>query len=523
MSVPGRDAGAKMAGLLIRGARLLTIDEEPTTFAEGDVLIEGGKIVALGPQIAAPPGAQVLEGRGRLAIPGLINAHMHSDETLFRGMLDNMPLEVWMLYSLPPLGYGPLPPRLIYLRTLLGAVEALRSGTTAIQDDVSEAPYATLQGSEAVLTAYVDAGIRATVACNMTDKSYHEKIPYLADLLPDWAMEQLRTTPPQPASDLISLAETLLRTWHGREGRIQIALSASAPQRCTPSFLLALDDLSRRWRTPLLTHVLETKVQVTTGREFYGKTVVAHLGDLGALSDRLTVAHGIWLTDNDVERLAAAGTAVAHNPISNLKLGSGVMRLAALREAGVPLCLGTDGSSSNDSFNMFEVMKVAALLHKVTSPDYRRWPSARDVLDITLRGGARATLQQRRIGTLTPGALADIVLLRVDDPAFIPLHDPANHLVYCENGGNVDTVLVGGRIVVERGRVTTVDTDAVYTEIAALMPEFMRMLDRAYATSRRLEPVLWQVYERCQQETPEMNRFATPPSEWGAWGSMRRG
>ncbi|HET8679460.1 MAG TPA: amidohydrolase family protein, partial [bacterium] len=322
MSAPARD-GSAPANLLIRGARILTIDEGNTTFAEGDLLIEGDKIVAVGPRLEAPRGAQILDGRGRLAIPGLINAHMHSDETLFRGLLDNMPLEVWMLYSLPPLSYGPLTPRLIYLRTLLGAIEALRSGTTAIQDDVSEAPYATVEGSEAVLTAYLDAGIRATVACNMTDKAYHEKVPYLADLLPDWAMDQLKATSPQPADDLVLLAETLLRTWHGREGRIQIALSASAPQRCTSALIQTLDDLSRRWRTPLLTHVLETKVQVITGREFYGKTVVAHLDDLGVLSDRLTVAHGIWLTDNDVERLATAGTAVAHNPISNLKLGSG--------------------------------------------------------------------------------------------------------------------------------------------------------------------------------------------------------
>ncbi|MGH7427351.1 MAG: amidohydrolase family protein [Candidatus Methylomirabilaceae bacterium] len=524
MSAPARDdARHALPGLLIRGARVLTLDEGNTAFAEGDIHIEGDRIAAVGPRLEAPPGAQILDGRGRLAVPGLVNAHMHSDETLFRGLLDNMPLEVWMLYSLPPLSYGPLPPRLIYLRTLLGAIEALRSGTTAIQDDVSEAPYATLEGSEAVLHAYLNAGIRANVACNMTDKAYHEKIPYLANLLPDWAMDQLRATPPQLASDLVSLAETLLRTWHGREGRIQIALSASAPQRCTPSLILALDDLSRRWRTSLLTHVLETRVQVTTGREFYGKTVVTHLDDLGVLSDRLTIAHGIWLTDDDIERLATAGTAVAHNPISNLKLGSGVMRLSALRDAGVPLCLGTDGSSSNDSFNMFEVMKVAALLHKIAVPDSRRWPSARDVLDITLRGGARATLRQRQIGALTPGYLADIVLLRLDDPAFVPLHDPANHLVYCEIGRNVDTVLVGGRVVVEGGQLTTVDTDAVYSEVATLMPEFMRMLDLAYAASRRLEPVLWQVYERCQRETSGMNRFATPPSEWGAWGSVRRG
>ncbi|MGH2402970.1 MAG: amidohydrolase family protein, partial [bacterium] len=368
----------------------MTLDDAETAYPDGDILIEGDCIAAIGPRLEAPSGAQVLDGRGHLAVPGLINAHMHSDETLFRGLLDNMPLEVWMLYSLPPMEYGPVPSRLIYLRTLLGAIEALRSGTTTVQDDVSEAPYATLGGSEAVLRAYLDAGVRANVACNMTDKAYDEKLPYLTDLLPVWALEHFKATPPQPTADLLALVETLLRTWHGRAGRIQIALSASAPQRCTPSFIEALDDLSRRWCTPLLTHVLETKVQVMTGREFYGTTIVRHLADLGVLSDRLTIAHGIWMTDDDIALLATTGTAVAHNPISNLKLGSGLLRLAALRTAGVPVCLGTDGSSSNDTFNMFDVMKFAALLHKIALPDERRWPSARDVLRMALRGGARA-------------------------------------------------------------------------------------------------------------------------------------
>lgn len=504
------------AAVLIRGAQVLTFDEHETVYPEGDILIEGDRIKAVGPRLMGPPGARVIDGRGRLAMPGLINAHMHSDETLFRGLLDNMPLEVWMLYSLPPVGYGPLPERLIYLRTLLGAIEALQSGTTTIQDDVSEAPRATLDGSQAVLRAYRDVGIRASVACNMTDKAFHEKLPYVADLLPDWAMDAIRATPAQPAAELLALAETLLDTWHGRDGRIRIALSASAPQRCTDDFILALDDLSRRRQTSLLTHVLETKTQVVTGQEFYGKTIVAHLADLGVLSDRMTIAHGIWLTDDDIALLAAARTAVAHNPVSNLKLGSGLLWFEALRRAGVPLCLGTDGSSSNDTFNMFEVMKCAALIHKISSPVSRTWPSARDVLAMALRGGARSVLLQVQVGVLAPGALADVVLLRLDAPAFVPLHDPANHLVYCESGRDVDMVLVGGNVVVAGGRVTTVDANAIYAEIADLMPGFLQMLDHAYAASRRLEPVLWQVYERCQRQMPEMNRFATPPSEW-AW------
>lgn len=498
----------------IHAAFVLTCDDADTRYAQGDILIEGDRIVAVGPSLTAPAGARLIDGRDRLAIPGLVNAHMHSDETLFRGLLDNLPLEVWMLYSLPPLEYGPLSSRLIYLRTLLGAIESLLTGTTTLQDDVSEAPRATLEGSHAVLQAYLDAGIRANVACNMTDKAYPDKLPYVAGMLPAWAVDAMRRAQPQSSAELIDLAETLLRGWHGRDGRIRIALSASAPQRCTESLILALDDLSRRWQTSFLTHVLETKVQVVTGREFYGRTLVQYLRDLGVLSTRMTIAHGIWLTDADVVALAASGVTVAHNPVSNLKLGSGLMRLAALRHAGVPVCLGTDGSSSNDTFNMFEVMKCAALLHKIAHPVAQSWPSARDVLRMTLRGGARSTLREGQIGVLAPGYQADIVLLRLRAAPFVPFNDPANHLVYCETGREVETVLVGGRVVVDGGRITTVNVSDVYAEVAGLMPEFRGMVDRAYAASRRLEPVLWQMYERCHRDAGGINRFASPPQDW---------
>ncbi len=514
--VNGVTPRAPEAGLLIRGANILTCDDADTRYSEGDILVEDGRITAVGRSLPAPAGVRVIDGRDRLAIPGLVNAHMHSDETLFRGRLDNLPLEVWMLYSLPPLGYGPVSSRLIYLRTLLAATESLLSGTTTIQDDVSEAPRATMDGSEAVLQAYLDAGIRATVACNMTDKPYPEKLPYVADMLPPWAVDEMRRTSPQTTAELVALAEGLLRNWHGRDGRIRIALSASAPQRCTEPLILALDDLSRRWQTPLLTHVLETKVQVVTGREFYGRTIVEYIRDLGILCERMTIAHGIWLTDPDIASLAVARTAVAHNPVSNLKLGSGLMRLDALQRAGVQICLGTDGSSSNDTFNMFEVMKCAGLLHKIAHPVAQTWPSARDVLRMSLRGGARSTLLQGQIGVLAPGYQADIVLLRLNAPPFVPLHDPVNQLVYCESGREVETVLVGGRVVVEDGTMTTVDVTDVYAEVATLMPEFMQMVDRAYAVSRRLEPVLWRVYEQCHRDLPGTNRFATPPQEW-AW------
>ncbi len=502
--------------LLIRGGYVLTLDDRATVLPEADVLVAGDRIIEIAPSIVPPADTRFLEARGRLVMPGLINAHMHSDEHLFRGNLDNLPLEIWMLYSLPPFDYGPVPPRLIYLRTLVGAIELLHNGVTTIQDDVSEAPRATLEGTEAVLQAYLDAGLRANVACNLTDKPYHEKLPYLASLLPEWAMERIRASPPPEARELITLNEELLRRWHGRDGRIQIALSASAPQRCTDDFISALDDLSRQWHTPLLTHALETKVQVVTGREFYGCTIVEHLARLKVLSDRLTIAHGIWMTESDIALAAATRSAVVHNPVSNLKLGSGLLRLRPLLDAGVSIALGTDGTSSNDSLNMFEVMKCTALLHKITSPVTEDWPSAKEVLHMALMGGARSTLLQGQVGTLVRGSKADIIVLRMDVPEFVPFHLPHNHLVYCENGRNVEAVIVDGRVVVRGGRCVTVNEAAVYEEVLSYMPAFQTMVESAYGTSKALEPILWEVYNRCQRDMLYFNRFATLPEEW-AW------
>ncbi len=464
---------ASASTVLIRGGYVLTFDGKDTTLAEGDVLVAGDEIVQVARTIPPPPHGTILDAHDRIVMPGLINAHMHSDETLFRGLLDNMPLEVWMLYSLPPLDYGPVPPRLIYLRTLLGAIELLTNGTTTIQDDVSEAPRATLEGSEAVLQAYLDLGIRANVACNLTDKPYYERLPFAQALLPAQAIDAMRDVPPQSGRELLALNEELRRRWHGREGRVRIVLSASAPQRCTDGFLLGLDDLSRRWHVPLLTHALETKTQVVTGRELYGTTIIEHLADLGLLSDRLSVAHGIWMTDADVARAAKHGTVVVHNPVSNLKLGSGLLPLCSLVDQGVAVALGTDGSSSNDSLNMFEVMKYTALIHKIASPVTERWPSAREVLHWTLRGGARCTGLCGQVGVLAPGYKADIIILRRKAPAFTPFHRVCNHLVYCEDGRDVETVLVGGRVVVRNGRPVTVNPDRIFEEIGSEMPAFL--------------------------------------------------
>ena len=199
--------------------------------------------------------------------------------------------------------------------------------------------------------------------------------------------------------------------------------------------------------------MLETKLQRVLGEEKYGKSLVRYVHDLGLLDERMMVIHAIWIDERDVELLASSGCVVAHNPVCNLRLGSGVMPYYALRAAGVPICLGSDEMNTDDTPNMWLVAKTAALLQTLATDEYRDWPAAPEMLAALTRGGARAVRRADRLGQLAPGFDADLVLLELDTPAFTPLNDLRRQLVFCEDGSSVRYTVVAGRVVCENGRV----------------------------------------------------------------------
>ena len=243
------------------------------------------------------------------------------------------------------------------------------------------------------------------------------------------------------------------------------AVSCSAPQRVTPAYFAALDDLSRTHDLPFYIHMLETKLQRVLGDEkFGGRSLIRYVHDLGFLSDRLNIIHAVWIDDADIALIAAAGSTVAHNPISNLRLGSGVMRFRALRDAGVPICLGTDEAIADDAINMWLVAKMTGLIHNITDPDYERWPTATEVLDCLIRGGAKAMRPHVKLGRIAAGYQADLIMLDLDTLPFTPLNDLKRQLVYCETGPSVRLTMVAGKVVVENGKVATVDEAAIRAE-----------------------------------------------------------
>jgi 5-methylthioadenosine/S-adenosylhomocysteine deaminase len=248
-------------------------------------------------------------------------------------------------------------------------------------------------------------------------------------------------------------------------------------------------------------HVCETKGQFLQGSKLFGCSPVAHLDRIGVLNDRLSMAHCVWLTDDDIQRVAERQTIVIHNPASNGKLGSGRMRFDDMLRRGVRLGLATDGSGSNDTQNMFEALRFAGIIHNRNDIDYEEWPSPEQVLHAATSGSAYALGLGGRLGTLTQNKLADIVFLNRNSFPLVPLNDPVKQLVYCENGMSVSDVMIDGQWLLRSGKLLTIDETAVYARAHELRAEMEGRVREQFRRTSELHPALRAAYFRTA-ETP---------------------
>jgi cytosine/adenosine deaminase-related metal-dependent hydrolase len=449
----------------------------------------------------------VIDGRGRLAMPGLVNAHLHSTETFSKGMVDSLPYDLWRLVTYPLLSDERQTYEEIYLRTLLTGIELLKSGVTTAVDDVAFYPHPDREKIRAVMDAYETLGIRAFVSANLLDVPFHRTVPWIADEMDPALIRELESMPSMKAGEQIALAKECLERYPA-SGRVSFILAPSAPQRCTPAFYRDIARLSEEYDAPMHVHVLETKTQAVTAREFYGKTMIRYLKELGVLTRRTAIIHGIWVTEEDIAMIADAGASVVHNPVSNLKLGSGLAPVREYLRGGVNVALGCDGTSSNDAQNMLETVKTAALLHKIRHADPALWLTAPEALDMATRGGAKAVLQDGRFGALETGMKADLVLLDLGTEAFTPLHDPIVQLAYCDPGRSVRTVIVDGRIVLKDGIPVGVDERGVLEKAQAWIEERRGERLRTVERNRVFEPYVRSMYDRCMETDVGINRLA---------------
>ena len=498
--------------ILIRGSRILAMDaEHGSTPFTGDILIENDRIAGIG-KLGDVAADTVIDGRDRLVMPGLVNGHLHSGEALFKGRYDNLPLELWMLYAYPVLGTKALSERLIYLRTMVVAIESLKSGVTCVSDDIFEFPGQTMSQLDAVFQAYADSGLRATVSSNIMDKKMLDTIPFTREVVPTALQQEIDAGPTPDIGGYLDFCKQVFDRHHDREGRLRFMIAPSAPQRCTEDMLLAADEMARAYGVPFHTHIVETKVQGVTGPEMYGKSLIQYMHDLGILTSNVTIAHSVWVTDRDIELMGEAGVSVVHNAISNQKLGAGIAPLRKLINGGVNVALGSDGICSNDTPRMFDVMRAAALMHKIATPNYDHWPVAAEILAAATVNGARSAMIGDEVGSLEVGKRADLLLLDTNSINFTPLNDIRNHLVYCENGSSVDTVIVNGEVMVEGGRLTRIDEGELLAELREMMPAFTEYHAGIEAKNSVLEPYFAEIHKRCNLMDIGLHRLGNEPT-----------
>jgi guanine deaminase len=467
--------------MVIRGGLVL----DATGFLGAtDILIENGVIVAIGsPGMPVPEAAATIDASRRLLHPGLVNAHTHGHGNLSRSMGDRWTLEL-LLAAAPHMSpYGSAEEKRI--SATIGAAEMLLKGCTACYDLFVEFPLPTEEGIAAVAEAYAAVGMRAVIAPMLADMTLYEAIPGLMDALPPHLQQAVAPLGLPPWQETVERMRSILHNWNCDRAMVRPAVAPTIPLHCRDEFMSACRDLAAEFDVGIHTHLAESKVQAVVGARRYGRSLTAHIEHLGLLGPHFVAAHGVWLDDDDMRRLGAHGASIAHNPASNMRLGSGVADAVGMLAAGVNLAIGTDAATCNDNLNMYQALHFAAAASHSRGPDPARWITAPQVFAAATTGSARA-LGFERIGRIAPGYAADIVFLDLDAPTLIPLNEPVTQMVMGEDGTSVEDVMVNGRFVVRGRRLLTVDLPALAAHAAAVRAEIDA---RSVASRRRFDAV----------------------------------
>jgi cytosine/adenosine deaminase-related metal-dependent hydrolase len=494
---------ASVKKLLIRGGQVYDHDGDVHHPPVADILIAGDRIAAVGADLSVDGEHEIIDASGRLIVPGLINAHYHSHDTLCRGLFEELPLEMWLLYTLP-MGQNRTREE-VRARTLVGALESLRCGITTVQDMLGLTPLND-EYTDVVLSAYRESGIRVVFAPMVADVPPIAMVRHKDSLPPD-IQDMLGTKALPMREQLDYLAHQFKQRPAG--GTLHWAIAPFAPQRCTPKMLEALAGLADKHDLAVYTHVYETRGQALIARELFADhdgSLIKYLENTGMLGPRLNIVHSVWITRPEMDRMAAAGAGIVLNHLSNLKLKSGIAPVCDLRESGVRLGLGCDNCSGSDVQSVFQAMKMFCLLAAVSEPE--PGPGlAHEVLRHATLGNARTAGLDGQLGALRPGYKADLILIDLNDVAYLPYNSAARQLVYTEAGRGVESVIVDGRVVIRERKVKTIDEDALRREVAGLMRRFIADYDAVVEQRKRALAHMLAAHRRAWQGDIGMNRF----------------
>ena len=473
---------------VVAGARVMLPGADPHAPPYADILIRGDRIAAIeGPgELLVPDGARVIDASGLLVSPGFVNAHYHSYDVLQKGLLEDMPFDIWALHSQPAY-LGPRSAREMRLRTLIGAIDCIWHGVTTVQDMNSLVPMdeSTL---DAALAAYAEAGLRVVFSIAVRDVAALDIAPFLPAEAPE-AVQALVRGIPAEAAEQLAFVEAQIRRLTPLPPGLRWALSPSGPQRSSRALLEGIADLSRRYALPVLTHVYETKAQAAKARALYAAQGGSMLR---------------WL--DEVGLLAQAGVGLAHSPASNLKLKSGLAPMRRVIDAGVNVALGCDNCSCGDCQNMFTAMKLLCLLAAASDPN-PNGVHAVDALRAATLGGAKAVGLEGETGVIATGMLADLVMLDLSDIAYVPLNSAVRQVVFAESGRGVHSVMVAGRLVLDAGRITMVDEAELRREADALMPQFRRDYRAQAVRAEAATPWLLEANRRVTADALGLDRY----------------
>jgi 5-methylthioadenosine/S-adenosylhomocysteine deaminase len=488
--------------LLVRGGQVYDHGGDVHKPKAADILIENGEIAAVGAGLNAA-GTDVIDARDRLVIPGLINAHYHSHDTLCRGLFEELPLEMWLLYTLP-LGANRSKEE-VRARTLVGALESIRCGITCVQDMLGLVPLDD-SNTDVVIEAYKEIGLRVVFSPMVWDVPPIAMVRHKDDLPRD-VQEMLGTTG-RPIRDQFDYLEHQFRR-HPAGGILHWALAPFAPQRCTPAMLQGCAELAHKHDLPVYTHVYETRGQRLIAREQFGEyegSLISYLEAHGLLNRRLNIVHSVWISRAEMDRMAKADAGIVLNHLSNMKLKSGIAPVWDMRDSDVRLGLGCDNCSGSDVQSVFQSMKMFCLLSAVSEPEPGQ-ALAHEVLRHATIGNARTAGLAGKLGEIKPGYKADLVLIDLNDVAYLPYNSAARQLVYTEAGRGVTSVIVDGKLVMRDRKVTTIDEDGLRREVESLMQHFIADYDAIVKSRKGALPYMLDAHRKVWAADLRMQRF----------------